>query len=219
EGALLHRVLRVSKNRFGPAQELCLFEMRTEGLCEVAEPSALFLAERAQHCAGSVVVASAESSRPLLVEVQALVASAPYGSARRVASGLDVGRLAILIAVLEKRVGLVLADQDVFTSVTGGLRLDERGVDLALAMALVSSFRNAPFPEDCTVFGEVGLTGEVRPVPRMGQRLREAARLGFRRALVPEGGWEPADASSLPAAIERLPIRRLEQALDLAFVR
>lgn len=179
------RVVRATKNRFGPAHEIGVFEMVREGLREVPEPSAMFLAERPARASGSVVVPTAEGSRPLLVEVQALASPSVAGAARRVVSGLDANRLAILLAVLERKVGIHVLDHDVFASIAGGARVDERALDLALAVAVVSSFRGIPVPPDLAVFGEVGLAGEVRAVPRGGQRVLEARRLGFRRIVLP----------------------------------
>ncbi|MFK7991519.1 MAG: DNA repair protein RadA [Sandaracinaceae bacterium] len=182
-----YRIVRTSKNRFGPAHEVGVFEMVEDGLREVPDPSALFLAERPEQAAGSAVIPTAEGSRPLLVEVQALVASAAYGSARRVSSGIDSSRLAILLAVLDRKADVHVLDQDVFASVAGGARVDERAVDLPLALAIVSSLRERALPQDLVSFGEIGLAGEVRAVPRAGIRLQEAYKLGFRRAIVPAG--------------------------------
>jgi DNA repair protein RadA/Sms len=186
DASLSYRIVRATKNRFGPAHELGVFEMREDGLHGVTDPSRLFLAERPVEAAGSLVVPTAQGQRPLLVEVQALVAPAAYGSARRVATGLDAGRLAMLLAVLERKAQVQVLDQDVFVSAVGGARVDEPAVDLALAVAITSSLRERPVAFDTVVFGEVGLTGEVRSVPRAGQRLSEAYKLGFRRAIVPQ---------------------------------
>lgn len=197
EGDRTHtfRMVRASKNRFGPAQETGVFEMAQEGLREVPDPSALLLGQRADRAAGSVVVPTAEGSRALLVEVQALVAPAVYGSARRVAAGLDGNRLAILLAVLERKADVHVLDRDVFASVAGGVRVVDRGVDLALAVAIVSSLRERATDPDVAVFGEVGLTGELRAVPRAALRIAEARKLGFRRVVLPR-----ADAERLSAA-------------------
>ena len=207
------RVLRATKNRFGPSQEVGFFEMDSRGLSEVSDPSHLFLAERPSAAAGSVVTPTANNSRPLMVEVQALVAPAASGGARRYVSGLDLGRLSILLAVLERRAGLHVLDQDVFASVAGGLRIDERSVDLALALAVVSSLRNRPIAAEWAVFGEVGLTGEVRAVPRAALRIAEARKLGFTRILAPASNLEaltPSDRQGL----EITPARSIEQALE-----
>jgi len=180
-----YRLVRASKNRFGPAHELGVFEMHEDGLREVRDPSRLFLAERSPHASGSAVVPTAEGQRPLLVEVQALVAQAAYGAARRVALGVDAGRLAMLLAVLERKAHVQVLDQDVFVSAVGGARVDEPAADLAIAVAVTSSLRDFPVPQDVVVFGEVGLTGELRSVPRAAQRLAEAEKLGFKRAVMP----------------------------------
>lgn len=180
-----YRIVRATKNRFGAAHELGVFEMAREGLREVPDASALFIAERPKRAVGSVVVPVAQGSRPLLVEVQALVAPALYGAPRRVATGLDATRLAVLLAVLQRRAGVQVLDQDVFASAAGGVRVDEPAVDMALCAAVVSSLRDRPVPTDAVVFGEVGLTGEIRAVTRPGPRLLEAKQLGFTRAVLP----------------------------------
>lgn len=180
-----YRMLRVLKNRFGAAGEMAVYEMSTQGLIEVTDPSALFLAERSKDSVGAVVVPTAEGSRPLLMEVQALLVPAAYGAVRRIANGLDANRLAILLAVLERKAGIQVLDQDVFASVVGGARIDETALDLGLCAALVSSLRNRPLPHDTVVFGEVGLTGELRGVPRAAQRLVSAQQQGFVRAILP----------------------------------
>ncbi len=206
------RLVRATKNRFGPAQEVGVFEMVREGLREVPDPSALFLAERPKAAAGSIVVPTAEGSRPLLIELQALVAPAAYGAPRRVVTGVDGNRLAILLAVLDRRARVRVLDRDVCASVTGGARVDERALDLALAVAVVSSLRDVPIPVDVAVFGEVGLAGEVRAVPRPGPRIVEARKLGFRRLVLPY-----ASASQLTdgerKGVELTPVRSLEEAL------
>ena len=210
--------MRTTKNRFGAAQELGVFEMVREGLREVHDPSRIFLAERPLHAPGSVVVATAQGQRPLLVEVQALVAPAAYGAARRVSTGLDGNRLAILLAVLDRKAHVQVLDQDVFVSVVGGARVDEPAVDLALAAAIASSLRERPVPHDTVVFGEVGLTGEVRSVPRVGQRLAEARKLGFARAVLPESSLERLRDDER-AGLELVGARSLEEALRALFVR
>jgi DNA repair protein RadA/Sms len=181
-----YRIVRTTKNRFGAAHELGVFEMARDGLREVPNASALFIAERPARAAGSVVVPVAQGSRPLLVEVQALVAPALYGAPRRVATGLDATRLAVLLAVLQRRAGLAVLDLDVFASAAGGARVDEPAVDLALCAAVAGSQRDRPVPPDTVVFGEVGLTGELRGVGRPGPRLAEAQKLGFKRAVLPK---------------------------------
>jgi DNA repair protein RadA/Sms len=178
------RLLRTVKNRFGPTQELGVFEMKEGGLTEVPNPSALFMAERSLEVPGAVVVPSVEGTRPILVEVQALVSPSSLALPRRQSVGVDVGRVAILVAVLEKRVGLALGGQDLFVNVAGGVRLSEPALDLGVALALASSFLERPVPADTIIFGEVGLTGEVRGVSQPEVRLKEGIKLGFRRALL-----------------------------------
>jgi DNA repair protein RadA/Sms len=212
------RLVRTTKNRFGAAHEVGVFEMVQDGLREVPDPSALFLAERPAHAAGSVVLPTAEGSRPLLVEVQALVAPAVYGGARRVVSGIDSSRLAILLAVLDRKADVHVLDQDVFASVAGGARVDERALDVALAIAVVSSLRERAIPPSLVAFGEVGLAGEVRAVPRAAGRLAEAKKLGFTRAILPEGNLErllPEERNGM----ELIGVRTLAGALTEAFAR
>ena len=207
------RMVRTNKNRFGPAHEVGVFEMVQDGLREVADPSALFLAERPDRAAGSVVIPTAEGSRPLLVEVQALVAPAVYGSARRVASGIDSSRLAILLAVLDRKADVHVLDQDVFASVAGGARIDERAVDLPLALAIVSSLRERPLPQELVAFGEVGLAGEVRAVPRAALRLIEAKKLGFTRAILPAGNLDRLNGDA-PKGMKLVGVKTLADALS-----
>ena len=216
EGDRTHafRLVRGTKNRFGAAQEVGVFEMAREGLREVPDPSALFLAERPRAAAGSIVVPTAEGTRPLLVEVQALVAPAVYGAARRVATGLDGNRLSLLLAVLERKAEVHVLDRDVFANIAGGARVDEPALDLALALAVVSSLRERPVAADLVVFGEVGLAGEVRAVPRPGPRLQEAKKMGFKRAILPR-----SNAARLLAdekkGIELIEVGSLHEALSV----
>ncbi len=184
------RVLRAIKNRFGASGELCVMEMSRDGLREVSDPSALFLAERPTDVPGSAVVASADGARPLLLEVQALVTPTLAPSPRRVATGVDGTRLAILCAVLTQRASLPLRDRDVFVSVAGGAAVEEPAADLAVACAIASSVADLALPSDLVVFGEIGLAGEIRAVPRCTPRLEEALKLGFKRALVPKANLE-----------------------------
>ncbi|MDR3507828.1 MAG: DNA repair protein RadA [Caulobacteraceae bacterium] len=181
------RVLRAAKNRFGATDEIGVFEMGDAGLREVKNPSALFLNEGGERAAGAAVFAGIEGSRPVLVEFQALVAPSAYGTPRRAVVGWDSGRLAMILAVLETRCGLGFGARDVYLNVAGGLRVSEPAADLAAAAALASSALDVALPQDCVVFGEVSLSGEVRPVSRMESRLKEAAKLGFSRALAPSG--------------------------------
>ncbi|MBS2024899.1 MAG: DNA repair protein RadA [Deltaproteobacteria bacterium] len=208
-----YRVLRAHKNRFGSTNEIGVFEMKAEGLVEVPNPSALFLAERPKAAPGSAVSASLNGTRPLLVEVQALVAdSGGPGAARRGAIGVDPGRLALLTAVLEKKEGLVLSDKDLYVSITGGAELHEPAGDLAIVAALCSSVRNAALDSQTLILGEVGLAGEVRAVSQIEPRLQEAAQLGFTRCIIPQGNakrlskapLEVVGAATLSEALDRL---------------
>ena len=212
EGERFHdaRVLRAAKNRFGSTQELGVFEMTDGGMREVTDPSGVFLSESRGLEPGAAVVASLEGTRPLLVEVQALVSTSFYGTPQRVTSGFDGRRLAVLLAVLERRGGLKLGRHDVFVSVTGGLTLEEPGTDLGVALAIASSFRNRPLLERSLAIGEIGLSGAVRRVRRLEVRVREAARLGFARVGVPV-----AQADEVAAAgIEIVPVRDVREAFE-----
>jgi DNA repair protein RadA/Sms len=206
-----HRVVRAVKNRFGAVSELGIFEMTGRGLKAIPNPSQLFLAERRESAPGSAVLSCIEGSRPMLVEIQALVSTSSYGNARRMASGLDQNRLSLLLAVLEKRAGLNVSAEDVFVNVAGGLTVDEPAADLAAVAAIASSIRNRPITAGTAVFGEVGLAGEVRGVPQAALRVREAAQMGFTRCVVPDGNAAPADA---PAGLEVVGVRSVSEALD-----
>jgi DNA repair protein RadA/Sms len=186
------RILRGAKNRFGPTDEIGVFEMGDAGLAEVRNPSALFLGEGGERAPGAAVFAGIEGSRPVLMEFQALVAPSAYGTPRRAVVGWDSGRLAMVLAVLEARCGLGFGTRDVYLNVAGGLKVSEPAADLAAAAALVSSALEAALPQDCVVFGEIGLSGDVRAVSRTETRLKEAAKLGFSRALTPAGPTETA---------------------------
>jgi DNA repair protein RadA/Sms len=206
-----HRVIRAVKNRFGAVSELGVFEMTGRGLRGVANPSELFLAERRAGAAGSAVLSCVEGSRPLLVEVQALVSSSTYGNARRMASGIDQNRLSLLLAVLEKRAGLTLVADDVFVNVAGGIAVDEPAADLAITGAVASSLRNRAIRAGTAVFGEVGLAGEVRGVSQAALRVREAAQMGFDRCVVPDGNCSPDD---VPAGMELVGVKTVSEALE-----
>ena len=206
-----HRVIRAVKNRFGAVSELGVFEMTGRGLRGVANPSQLFLAERRAGAPGSAVLSCVEGSRPLLVEVQALVSSSTYGNARRMASGIDQNRLSLLLAVLEKRAGLNLIADDVFINVAGGIAVDEPAADLAVTGAVASSLRNRTVRAGTAVFGEVGLAGEVRGVSQAALRVREAAQMGFTRCVIPEGNCSPED---VPAGMELVGVRTVSEALE-----
>jgi DNA repair protein RadA/Sms len=211
EGDQAHslRLLRAAKNRYGPTDEVGVFEMRGEGLVEVANPSERLLSERVTDTAGSVVTSLLEGTRTMFVEVQALVSRSVYGAPERRATGVDYRRVCMILGVVEKRAGIRLGMHDVFVNVAGGVRALEPGVDLAIALAVASSQLDRPFPADTVAIGELGLGGEVRRVGQMGMRLREAAKLGFRRALVPPLG----DGLSAPKGLGLERVRTLSEAL------
>ena len=203
------RILRAGKNRFGATDEIGVFEMGDAGLTEVANPSALFLGEGKDRAPGAAVFAGIEGSRPVLVEMQALVAPSAYGTPRRAVIGWDTGRLAMVMAVLEARCGVGFGQQDVYLNVAGGLRINEPAADLAAAAALISSVTDTPLPQGCIVFGEISLSGEVRAVGRAEARLREASKLGFDKALAPPltvkgGGVSVTSVNRLTEAVERI---------------
>ncbi|TMI74649.1 MAG: DNA repair protein RadA [Bacillati bacterium ANGP1] len=203
-----YRIVRATKNRFGSTNEIGVFEMRPDGLREVPNPSAAFLSERAAEAPGSVVVCAMEGTRPLLVEVQALVTPTVFGMPRRTAAGVDYNRMVVLLAVLEKRAGLHLSSHDVYVSVAGGVTVDEPAVDLGVAAAVASSLRDRPVDAAVVAIGEVGLAGEVRVVPQLEKRAAEAARMGFQRCIVPKPAAE-LDVS----AIELVPVEHIGEAL------
>jgi DNA repair protein RadA/Sms len=203
-----HRILRAVKNRFGPTNEIGIFEMTGAGLAPVPDPSRIFLGDAREPAAGSVVLPTLEGSRPLLVELQALVAEPGPGPGRRVAFGIEPGRLAILVAVLERQIGTSLAGRDIYVNVAGGFQVQDPAADLAAAAALASSLRGRRVDGRTVVFGELGLTGEVRPGGRALERLQEARRLGFRRAVFPRGNAAGAPDSPTP-----VPVARLDEAL------
>jgi DNA repair protein RadA/Sms len=210
------RLLRATKNRFGSTEEVGVFEMAEKGLAEILDPGRAFLPATDEHAPGSVAGATLEGTRPLLVEVQALVAPGGYGSPRRTALGMDSNRLALLVAVLGRRAGIGLGSHDVYANLAGGLDLQDPGLDLPLALALASSLRDRLIPADLVAIGEVGLLGEVRPVAGLERRLREAARLGFRTAVVPRSRHDGRQA--LPG-MEVLAAGSLREAIALAFGR
>ncbi|MFQ3581133.1 MAG: DNA repair protein RadA [Chloracidobacterium sp.] len=209
-----HRIMRATKNRFGATNELGLFEMTGLGLVPVANPSALFLQQRPVGVAGSVVVACMEGTRPMLVELQALVSSSKYGTGRRTVEGVEPNRVALLIAMLEKRAGLQMLGDDVFVNVAGGLTLDEPAVDLGIVAALASSFRNTAIDPATVVFGEVGLAGEVRATSQPAVRLREIAAMGFERVVMPAGNLPGLE---LPEGLSVVGVRSVLDALDALF--
>ncbi len=211
-----HRVVRAIKNRFGAISELGVFEMTGGGLRAVPNPSQMFLAERPTATPGSAVLCCVEGSRPLLVEVQALVSTATYGTARRMAVGIDSGRVSLLLAVLEKRAGLVLVGEDVYVNIAGGMSLDEPAADLAVIAALASSVRNRPIVQGTAVFGEVGLGGEVRGVPQAPLRLREARQLGFTRVVLPASNLDDDSRQQADdAGTTLVGVRHVGEALDV----
>jgi DNA repair protein RadA/Sms len=205
------RIVRAVKNRFGAVSELGVFEMTGRGLRPVPNPSQLFLAERPAGAPGSAVLCCIEGSRPLLVEVQALVSTSTYGNARRMASGLDQNRLSLLLAVLEKRAGLALAGDDVYVNIAGGMAIDEPAADLGIVAAVASSVRNRPIKSGTAVFGEVGLAGEVRGISQSALRVKEAAQMGFTRCVVAQGNCAPED---VPPGLELLEVKTVSEALD-----
>ena len=204
------RLIRAFKNRFGAVNELGVFAMTEKGLREVSNPSALFLSQHGQQVAGSCVMVTQEGTRPLLVEIQALLDEAHAPTPRRLSLGLDQNRLAMLLAVLHRHAGVACFDQDVFINAVGGVKITEPGADLAVLLAIVSSLKNKPLPEKMVVFGEVGLAGEVRPVQRGQERLKEAAKLGFTHAIIPKAN---APKKKI-AGMEIISVERVEQAVE-----
>lgn len=205
-----YRTLRSSKNRFGAVNELGIFAMTEKGMLEVPNPSAIFLSRTEEPTPGSIVMVVWEGTRPLLVEAQALVDESGFGNPRRVAVGFEQNRLAMLLAVLHRHGGLQVGDQDVFVNAVGGIKVSETSSDLALLMAVVSSFRNRALPQDVICFGEVGLSGEIRPVPNGQERIREAAKHGFTRAIVPKGNLPKKAIDGMKV----IGVSQLRQALD-----
>jgi DNA repair protein RadA/Sms len=212
EAGSRYRIVRATKNRFGAVNELGFFAMTGAGLREVKNPSAIFLARPAQPAPGSIVTVMREGGRPLLIELQALVDRMRFGAPRRVAQGLDANRLAMLLAVVNRHAGLALQEHDVFVNAVGGIQISETAWDLPVALALASTLKAVPLPTQLVAFGELGLTGEVRPVPYGDERLREAQAQGFNRAIIPQGN-APRRA---PAGLTVLPVSRIGEALEVA---
>lgn len=210
-----YRLLRCQKNRFGSASEMGVFEMLESGLVDVPNPSGFFLAERPERVPGSVVTACLEGARPLMVEVQALVSPTPFAVPRRLVAGVDPGRAVLVAAVLEKRLGMHLGNQDAYVKVAGGVRIEEPAVDLAVAVALASSFRDLPVRPGVAVAGEVGLAGEVRGIPRVAERLREAQRVGFTTFVLPASSARSLDRMGWQGKIEVAAISQVAEALDV----
>jgi DNA repair protein RadA/Sms len=217
EGERFHsyRLLRSVKNRFGSTNEVGVFEMGENGMQEVANPSEFFLAERLPNASGSAIAVPLEGSRPLLVEIQALSSPTAFSQPRRTGNGIDFNRLLLVTAVLSKRVGLNLATQDTFVNVIGGMKIGEPAADLAVAAAIASSYRNVPVAADLAVIGEIGLSGELRSVGHLSRRLREAAKLGFKRAIVPRNALR-RKSEEIPKEIEAIGVRTLTDALEVA---
>ncbi|HVZ81052.1 MAG TPA: DNA repair protein RadA [bacterium] len=213
-----YRLLRAVKNRFGSTQEIGIFEMRENGLEEVADASKAFLEAHSVHSSGSVITASLEGTRPLLLEVQALVSPTNFGMPQRRSTGIDPNRLALILAILEKRLGMAVSSQDVFLNLAGGIRVMEPSIDLSVATAIASSFRECSVGADTLVLGELGLSGEVRSVSQIGARLAEAARLGFKQAVIPHGNLKAV--SLLPdAPMEILGVKTLSEAIGILVAR
>jgi len=208
------RILRSVKNRFGPTNEIGVFEMKDTGLEEVDNPSRIFLEERPQDVPGSVVIPCIEGTRPVLVEIQALVGPSPLGMPRRTAIGVDHNRISLLVAVLGKRIGMELGDQDIFVNVAGGLKVDEPAADLGIVSAMMSSFLNRPVDRNLVVFGEVGLAGEIRGVSQPDLRIREAKKLGFSRCLLSRNNFEGANP---PGDMELGGVESIQELYELLF--
>jgi DNA repair protein RadA/Sms len=209
-----HRIIRAVKNRFGAANEVGIFEMTSRGLAPAANPSSLFLMDRDNISAGSAVVCALEGTRPLLVEVQALVVATQYGTGRRVATGVDYNRISVLVAMLEKRLGVQMAGCDIFVNTAGGLEIDEPGSDLGIFAAILSSLRNRPLPSHTLLLGELSLSGDVRPISQVHLRVREAAVMGFQKCILPAGNLPLVDPID---GIELLPVRTVSQVSEILF--
>lgn len=210
-----YRILRGVKNRFGSTNEIGVFEMRKEGLVEVENPSEFMLSGRPEHASGSVVACAMEGTRPILMEIQALVCRSNFGMPRRTAAGLDYNRVNLLMAVLEKRAGLPLSNYDAYVNIAGGIRMNEPAADLGIVMAIASSYKNRPVPEDAIVFGEVGLSGEVRAVTMPEQRVAEARKLGFKTCIIPEVSLKALGTSDEKLGIRVVGVRSVNQVIDM----
>lgn len=205
-----YRILRGVKNRFGSTNEIGMFEMRQEGMCEILNPSDILISEREDNPAGSCIVSSMEGTRPILVELQALTSQSVFGIPKRTANGIDYNRLNLLIAVLEKKAGLMLGAQDVYLNVVGGLRINEPAIDLGIMMVTASSFKNIAIPKDMVIIGEVGLTGEVRRINLIEKRLKEAEKLGFKTCIIPESNKKDLKDD---LKLDIIPIRNVNEAM------
>jgi DNA repair protein RadA/Sms len=217
EGDRFHqyRLLRGVKNRFGSTNEVGVFEMGNEGMNEITNPSAAFLAERSDGAPGASIAVTLEGTRPILVEVQALTSSTSFGLPRRTANGIDLNRLLLLTAVLTKRVGMGLSNQDIYVNIVGGLKVNEPAVDLAVAVAVASSFRDVPVAPELALIGEIGLSGELRSVGQLERRLQEASKLGFTRAIYPPTAKKP----HIPGGMKGLAIATLQEAIEAALTK
>jgi DNA repair protein RadA/Sms len=214
EGERTHayRILRAIKNRFGSTNEMGIFEMTGKGLLEVENPSEVFLSQRNSGISGSSVSASIEGTRPILIEVQALVSSSGYSVPQRTSTGFDYKRLAILIAVLEKKIGLHLSKYDVFLNIAGGIKIDEPSIDLAAAMSICSSFKDSPVDSDTLILGEIGLGGEIRNISFIDRRIQEAAKLGFKKIVMPKSNLKNY---KLNGKLEIIPVDSIQDAIRL----
>lgn len=209
-----YRILRAVKNRFGATNELAIFDMQANGLAEVTNPSELFLSEHETANSGVAIVATLEGTRPLLIEVQALLSPTAFGNPRRMTSGIDTNKVALILAVLEKKNSLLLQLQDVFMKVTGGVKIDEPAIDLAVAMAITSSFKDMPLSMDTVIVGEIGLTGEIRQVTKIEDRIKEAEKLGFKRIIIPSGN---ATKLQVKSKIEIVSVKTVQDAIRVLF--
>lgn len=210
----LYRILRTVKNRFGSTNEIGIFEMQQEGLVEILNPSQRFVSERPTGVSGSAVVSCLEGTRPILVEVQALVSSANFGNPTRMTSGVDHKRVSLILAVLEKRLGFHIQGQDIHVNIAGGVYVEEPGIDLGIAVAIISSFRDFPVPDDLLVFGEIGLSGEIRAVSQIERRIKEAKKLGFDQFIIPENNFSSLEDMK-QSETEVCGVSRISEVLDL----
>jgi DNA repair protein RadA/Sms len=212
-----YRILRAIKNRFGSTNEIGVFEMRDTGLSEVENPSAMLLSGRMSNVSGACITCVIEGTRPILSEVQALVTTTGFGNPRRMSTGFDYNRMNLLLAVLEKRCGMFFSNLDTYLNVVGGLKLDETAADLAVIFSLVSGLKEVPLADDIVFFGEVGLSGEIRSVPRAVLRVMEAERLGFKRCVLPRSCYKQLMSANIPDSIELIYVRTVREAIDLVF--
>jgi DNA repair protein RadA/Sms len=212
----IYRILRSTKNRFGSTNELGIFKMGEKGLTEVLNPSELLLSEKPSHVSGSVVAATFEGSRPILVEVQALISYSNLGIPRRMTTGVDYNRVLLILAVLEKRVGYSLQSQDVHVNITGGIKVLEPALDLAIVMAIASSFKNITIDSGTVVFGEVGLAGEIRMVNQVEKRIQEVLKMGFKRCFIPQGNLKTLSSFKSKKDLEIIGTKTVREAINLA---